>query len=164
MENEQLPLISNVASIQNQGIVRENINIALITNLDQLQVIILVRMLVSLLKLTMSVLSLSLESSFPDAPLRIFVYGTIILDSFYLLFQISKLPCLRASQDQYRLGILNLVTILYVLWLIPGNIWYWKCENCIDKAPIVSVVSLVHLLFGYFYLIGPALFLVCFCA
>lgn len=52
---------------------------------------------------------------------------------------------------------------MYLLWLIPGNLWYWKCQDCYQTAPLLSTLTAVFLVAGYGYVLIPAFILVSVC-
>lgn len=47
------------------------------------------------------------------------------------------------------------------MWFIPGNIWYWKCEDCYDDSPALTILTIVLLVIGYLYYSGPLIALAC---
>ena len=130
--------------------------------------LIALRLSVSLVKVVLAVFCIRMDTAEPAALLRIYLYGSLVLDLAYVGTQVFRIPLVKPIQrgeQPASLPCLSLVlkvqAIAYVLWLIPGNIWFWRCEDCVDEAPLVFSTALFFLILGYFYLLVPALVLFC---
>lgn len=103
----------------------------------------------------------------------------MVLDMLYVIYAAVKLPKLATFWDLQAVQEMTFLTFaaervltgyvpyrVYLLWQIPGNIWFWSCHGCFATAPVLSSVVLSYLLFAYLLLLVPMLTLLfsCVCA
>lgn len=46
---------------------------------------------------------------------------------------------------------------------MPGNIWYWSCQDCYSDAPVLTGLVFSYLCLGYLMLLAPVISLLCSC-
>lgn len=53
----------------------------------------------------------------------------------------------------------------YITFQVLGNVWYYKCDNCLENAPELSILTLIYIILGYLFLSLPCcLFtMICLC-
>ena len=96
---------------------------------------------------------------------------SVLLDILYLGLKAFRIPYVKRARDGeeveefYALQVAFILqATCYVIWQIPGNVWYWRCSDCYDEAPALTALTFANLILGYLYLLGPALLLASICA
>ena len=99
----------------------------------------------------------------------------LVQDICYFVFLLLKIPYIRRVQHTYvmeepcsvlifdRLFTVYPAHSAYIAWLVPGNLWYWKCKDCYEEAPLMAVLCTVYLMAGYGYAVIPLVLLVSVC-
>ena len=105
------------------------------------------------------------------APLDVWNKASLVLDIIYLCLKSLRIPYVKRAreteeiQEHFGLQIAFIVqTTCYVIWQVPGNIWYWTCSECYDNAPALTALTFANIILGYLYLLGPTLLLISICA
>ena len=118
---------------------------------------------------------LSWREEEPRKPLKMWLAGVLLQDLCYFVFLLSKIPYIKRLQHRlvlevpYSVFTLDLMFTLYpplsayLVWLIPGNLWYWKCKNCYEAAPLLVDLCSVYIFAGYGYAFIPLAIVVSAC-
>jgi hypothetical protein len=114
---------------------------------------------------------LAYQETDSGAPLFLWNLVNIIFDIIYLILKAFRMPYVKRArngeevEEFFILQILFIIQITcYVIWQIPGNVWYWRCDECFDNAPGITALTLANLILGYLYLLGPAILIASICA
>jgi Ring finger domain len=165
--SESTPLSSRPAS---QDQVRRNLYETIQEKIYNSYLLISMSMILSSLKILAA--SYILIVSDRESESRLYTWNTIslILDCVYLILKILRLDSIKRLRNGEQpeescfieMGFM-FHTIVYIIMQMPGNIWYWTCGDCHDKALAISVLTLANLIIGYLFLLAPALLLVMVC-
>ncbi|OMJ96020.1 hypothetical protein SteCoe_396 [Stentor coeruleus] len=127
--------------------------------------------LLTFTKIISAVYILTYQEDDSGAPLFLWNIVNVVLDMIYLILKAFRMPYVKRAREGeeveefYVLQIMFIIQIAcYVLWQIPGNVWYWRCSECFDNAPALTALTLANLILGYLYMLGPALLIVSICA
>jgi len=129
------------------------------------------RLAVTLVKIITETIIVCFSELQTSSPLKVWLIVHMVLDVGYLGLVLARIPYVKRVREGeevqeacfIQVG-LRLVALLYVVWLLPGNIWYWGCSSCYEDAPSLTSLVLALIILGYLYLLIPALLLVCVCA
>jgi hypothetical protein len=106
-----------------------------------------------------------------DQPLLLWVLLSFMMDMAYLALIVAKLPYIKRLRDGEQVEepcwlklFFNALNVTYVVWLLPGNIWFYRCKDCFSDAPALTALMFALLILGYLYLAVPALLIACICA
>lgn len=126
--------------------------------------------ILTITKIISALYILSYQKTTNEVPLFLWNLISIFLDFFYLILKAFRFPYIKRArngeevEEFYVLQVMFVLqTTCYVVWQIPGNVWYWKCNECFDKAPALTGLTLGNLILGYFYLLGPVLVILSIC-
>lgn len=108
-------------------------------------------------------------------PLELWISVVLLQDILYFIFLLMKIPHIRRVQQSLvieescsvlvfdRLFTVYLLHSTYIIWLIPGNLWYWRCKDCYDDAPILTTLCAVYIFAGYLYGVVPVVLMASLC-
>lgn len=157
--------------IESQNSVRRNLFRTIQHKLYSSYLLLTFSLLLTLVKIISTGFILTTQETDSGAPLLLWNSVSLILDSVYIFLKLCQLPYIKRSRegeevDEYFLLQIAFIvhTLCVVIWQLPGNIWYWRCKECYDNAPVISGLTLANLILGYLYLLLPALVLVSICA
>ena len=97
----------------------------------------------------------------------LWVLLSTIFDGAFLVYNCVRIPVLRnihrgdlLEEPKWSVVANRVIAVLYVLWIIPGNVLYWTMP-C--NGTFISGVALFFLICGYVYLLIPCLLVALFC-
>ncbi|CAG9334403.1 unnamed protein product [Blepharisma stoltei] len=166
MASENSSLI-NYRLDQQRLSVRVSVEEAMISSYQGSKYILGVFSFVCIGKLTASILILSFCNTKTSEPLDIYIKGCIFIDILNMMVLIAKIlmsfsivPQLFKIATSYLDFFIGLV---YIAWFSLGNLWFYSCDDCFDEAPELTILSLVYIVMGCFYLCMPMMLICCLC-
>lgn len=130
--------------------------------------LVLFRVSVSSVKFLAALLVLLLYPT--STPLTSWLILHMILDLSFTMLQLVRIYYLKKAQSDasiqqphYISLSLSLQALLYLVWLVPGNYWYYSCGDCYEESPVLSALVLFLLILGYFKIAAPTLLLLTLC-
>ncbi|CAG9331259.1 unnamed protein product [Blepharisma stoltei] len=171
--DERSPL--NISQEQNSSLsqqtVRENLYIQIQKALYCSYILLLIRLIIASAKISFSSFVISSFETSCDEPLFEWVYFSMILDIIYLILSMCRIPYIKRARDgeeiienHYLQVSFKSHALIYTFWLIPGNAWFWSCNNCQNEAPELTELTFILIVLGYMYLMIPTLIIISVCA
>lgn len=127
--------------------------------------------LLTLTKIICAFIIISWSDSSTSTPLKLWNQVSLILDITFLVLKVCRFPYIKQARQGQEVDencCLQISFILqasvYVMWQVPGNIWYWRCHDCFDDAAALTGLTLANLILAYCYMAIPALIFVSICA
>lgn len=165
---ETTPLSSRLES---QHQVRRNLYRTIEHSLYTSYLLITFEVILSICKVFSTGYILIYQETSTSTPLLLWNSVSLALDFIYLGLKGFRIPYVKRAREGseieefYALQIAFILqATVYVLWQVPGNVWYWRCSDCYDEAPAITALTFANLILGYLYLLGPALLIVSICA
>lgn len=170
-ERSPLVLSQNRNQNQSQNFVRENLYNTIQRTLYSSYILMTFRLSISTVKIIACGVVLSIFNLSSEAPLSLWIIFSLLLELWYFIMLFFRIPHAKRVREGGEIteGIIlqvlfKLQIFLYLCWMVPGNIWYWRCKSCYDDAPVLTALTFALLILGYCYLLIPALLLLCLCA
>jgi hypothetical protein len=127
--------------------------------------------LLTITKIICTVIILSWAETSTSTALKLWNQVNVFLDVSFLALKICRFPFIKLAREGQEADegcclqtAFILQATLYVIWQVPGNIWYWRCQDCFEDAAALTGLTLANLILAYFYMAVPALVFVSICA